>query len=556
MSSSRRSAAVLSAVLLLCSLGSAEAYNYYLSSSFIDHEGNLALGRDSFQSSTRHGGDASRAVDGGISGNWYDYTCTHTDKQGDSSWWTVELAETTAIKLLQIYNRVDDGAERLLGVEIRAGDNEVDSDGDGTDNEVCEHYAEDDDPTAGDESINDDDYIPTRFRFANCTGKYVTVRLPTREYLSICEVMVFSNDKPTQYTLDPVLPTSDDGATLCPAPLADEDGNPSCEPKDGETQDQAYVRAYMEGPINCGGKGFFCRMKEDHAGIEGGVTGTPGDQLLNNRNYGYCVDRAEDRQINWNSLSRQPNNNDGHCHGSDIDASYIGVLHDHYYRPYRGDLECCCGMESRDGDNKWIPALNYISRCDYRGADQNDADQNYEDGCSRDMNAFIPKEAFPAEDSMCWTMKNFGKPPANVYEKPPYTRPEVDVPFCQDAGNEAESSTWAGCLVRINARHFAHTVVMVSPSIVPARYIDDIEGCDNVYGVELSEKGLQIWDMDDLDAHGHETDFLRVELPEGQTTAFFQVMDTSQCGLSAVVEAPVPSSGVTRKMMRKMLGLN
>eukprot|EP00873_Tetraselmis_striata_P044829 jgi/Tetstr1/465093/TSEL_009821.t1 len=551
-----RASRPLLAMTLLLFVGTVAGYNYYLPSSFITHDGNLALGQYAYQSSTRNGGDASRGVDGGISGYWNDDTCVHTNKQGTNSWWTVRLAESTAIKVLQIYNRVDNGAERLLGVEIRAGDNEVAPDGEGTDNEVCEHYAEDDDPNAGDESIDDDDYVPTRFRFANCTGQYITVRLPRQEFLSFCEAMVFAEEKTTKYFLKPVVPADEQGQPACPEPLKDAEGNPSCTPKDGESQDQAFVRAFMEGPINCDGKGFFCRMKEDHAGIDGGVTGTPGDQLLANRNFGYCVDRAVDREIDWNNLSRQPNNDDGHCHGSDLDIAYIGVLHDHYYRPYRGELECCCGMKERGQDEDWEPALDYISRCDYRGATANDANQNYERGCGRDMADFIPKAEYPSEADMCWTVQNFGKPAYNVYETAPYTQPNVTVPYCQGPVAEDDEMVWSGCVVSVNARDLAHTVVLVSPSLVAdARFIDDIEGCDNVYGVELSEIGLSIFDFNDLDFHGHETDFVRVELPPNQATAFFQVMDTRSCSLSQVVEAPIPSGGLNRKMMRKMLGV-
>eukprot|EP00873_Tetraselmis_striata_P033561 jgi/Tetstr1/453825/TSEL_040776.t1 len=523
-----RAARSLLAVALLLFVGSAAGYNYYLPSSYITHDGNLALGQYAYQSTTRHGGEASRGVDGGISGTGATTPASIPTSRaptagGLSNWPSPPLSR------FQIYNRVDNGVDRLLGVEIRAGDNEVAPDGDGIDNEVCEHYAEDDDPNAGDESINDDDYVPTRFRFANCTGQYVTVRLPRQEYLNFCEAMVFAEEKTTKYFLKPAVPATDAGEPMCPDPLRDAEGNPSCTPKDGESQDQAFVRAFMEGPINCGGKGFFCRMKEDHAGIDRGVTGTPGDQLLANRNFGYCVDRTVDRQIDWNNLSRQPNNNDGHCHGSDLDE--------------RGDNE------------DWEPALDYISRCDYRGATANDANQNFERGCGRDIEKFIPKDDYPGEADMCWTVQNFGKPAYNVYETAPYTQPDVTVPYCQGPVDEDDETVWSGCVVSVDARDLANTVVLVSPSLVDARHIDDIEGCDNVYGVELSEIGLSIFDFDDLDFHGHETDFVRVELPAGQTTAFFQVMDKYSCALSEVVEAPIPSGGLSRKMMRKMLGV-
>jgi hypothetical protein len=238
-------------------------------------------------------------------------------------------------------------------------------------------------------------------------------------------------------------------------------------------------------------------------------------------------------------------------HGSDFDSSYNDLLHDHYYRPYRGDVECCCGLERRDQQSKWAPARNFISRCDYRGQIDNDADENYEDGCGMDMTQFIPKEAFPNSSDLCWSLKNFGNPPTNVYEMPPYTRPQARVPFCQGG----EGTGWAGCLVSVDARRMADTLVMVSPSLVPPRYIDKIRDCRMVHGVELSEVGLMMFEADKLDENGHETTFFQLDLPDGQNTAYFQVMDESQCGLSAVVAADIPPAGLKRKALRRLLGL-
>eukprot|EP00873_Tetraselmis_striata_P002979 jgi/Tetstr1/423243/TSEL_001360.t1 len=115
---------------------------------------------------------------------------------------------------------------------------------------------------------------------------------------------------------------------------------------------------------------------------------------------------------------------------------------------------------------------------------------------------------------------------------------------------------WSGCVVSIDARDLANTAVLVSPSLsVDARYIDDIVGCDSVHGVELSEIMLSIFDFDELDFHGYETDFLRAELLAGQATAFFQVMGKYSCALGEVEETPIPSGGPSRRMTRKMLGV-
>eukprot|EP00873_Tetraselmis_striata_P002980 jgi/Tetstr1/423244/TSEL_001361.t1 len=56
--------------------------------------------------------------------------------------------------------------------------------------------------------------------------------------------------------------------------------------------------------------------------------------------------------------------------------------------------------------------------------------RNYECGCCRDIEEFIPKDDYPGEAGMSWTVQNFGKPAYNVYETAPYTQPNVTVPYC------------------------------------------------------------------------------------------------------------------------------
>jgi hypothetical protein len=93
--------------VLLVSLSRATAYNYYLPSSYIDGANNLALGRPAYQSSTHGRAEAHLAVDGGLSGDWDDGSCIHTNNDDASSWWTVELAESGPITVVQLYNRLD-----------------------------------------------------------------------------------------------------------------------------------------------------------------------------------------------------------------------------------------------------------------------------------------------------------------------------------------------------------------------------------------------------------------------------------------------------------------
>ena len=78
---------------------------------------NLALGRPATQSSTSHGGIASRAVDGNTDGNWGHNSVTHTSGAG---WWGVVLSsKRTIIKEIIIYNRSDCCGDRLNNAEVQ-----------------------------------------------------------------------------------------------------------------------------------------------------------------------------------------------------------------------------------------------------------------------------------------------------------------------------------------------------------------------------------------------------------------------------------------------------
>lgn len=544
----RRKGVRLGLAVLALVVSTAGAFEYYRASSFIDLSGNLALGKPSFSSSEAYGGVAGRGNDGLISGNYYDGTCIHTN-DGGSQWWTVDLgANDTVVKVVKLFNRLDgDYEKRLNGVEIRVGNKPVNGAGD--QNALCTTTSDDDyvHTYPGEEP-----YFPTLFRCDDSKGRYVTVRLATGQPLHICEALVFGEEKKDQYIIQPRVP--EEG---CPAPLA-----AACKPEAGETREQAQVRAYMEGPIDCGGLGFFCRMKKDSAGTMRGMTGGPGDDFVNNENFGYCVDRAVDRSINWNNLGRQPRNNgpeaDGHCHGSEFDDVYIGVLHDHYYRPYRGDLVCCCGMDpdgdgtGRGADRQWEPAPQYISRCDYRGRNGNDNNQNAADDCGLDMTNFIKPDSFPNAQSMCWELDNFGRPLEDLYSLvAPYPVPALDVPFCQGEGSGTD---WTGCVIKVDARSFGETMVLLSPQKVEARMIDNIQYCREIYGVEISEYGLQQYKLDDLDKHGHETGFFRINVPSGQE-AHIQVLDLQTCTISPVVTVTVPEAepAEARRLMRRLM---
>ena len=67
---------------------------------------NLALNGSASQSSTRHGGDASRAIDGNSNGSYSSGSVTHT-ATGNGAWWQVQLNQTSNISQVVVHNRSD-----------------------------------------------------------------------------------------------------------------------------------------------------------------------------------------------------------------------------------------------------------------------------------------------------------------------------------------------------------------------------------------------------------------------------------------------------------------
>jgi alpha-tubulin suppressor-like RCC1 family protein len=67
---------------------------------------NIALGRPTIQSSTAHGGVASRGVDGNTNCNWTAGGITHTNV-GNQEWWQVDLTSINYIESIKLWNRCD-----------------------------------------------------------------------------------------------------------------------------------------------------------------------------------------------------------------------------------------------------------------------------------------------------------------------------------------------------------------------------------------------------------------------------------------------------------------
>ena len=78
---------------------------------------NIALGKRVTQSSTVFGGDARRAVDGKLDGNYGHHSVTHTDFQS-KPWWQVDLDKEETIRQINIYNRTDAAQDRLTNFNV------------------------------------------------------------------------------------------------------------------------------------------------------------------------------------------------------------------------------------------------------------------------------------------------------------------------------------------------------------------------------------------------------------------------------------------------------
>ncbi|KAL3868041.1 hypothetical protein ACJMK2_040880 [Sinanodonta woodiana] len=84
---------------------------------------NVAYRKPANQSTTYQGYNASLGVDGLISTNFDDGTCSHTDVGQNYAWWTVDLEEFYFIKFIRIYHRNGQYYEnRLHGSALYAKD--------------------------------------------------------------------------------------------------------------------------------------------------------------------------------------------------------------------------------------------------------------------------------------------------------------------------------------------------------------------------------------------------------------------------------------------------
>ena len=120
------------------------------------------------------------AVDGSRSGNYRDFSCTHTPTEDNPFWYVSFEPFKVNISVIRITNRQDCCQDRLSNFEIRIGD----------------YFGEDAEksPKCGDlHTISGDSKV---ISCRGMVGRFVTIRIPgKRKILTLCEVEVFGTRK-------------------------------------------------------------------------------------------------------------------------------------------------------------------------------------------------------------------------------------------------------------------------------------------------------------------------------------------------------------------------
>ncbi|KAM6458729.1 fucolectin-like isoform 1-T2 [Liasis olivaceus] len=166
----------LLAVMLLAGPAAAQSCRHLLEDTGAK---NLAKGQPANQSSIhRHQiiGSADKAVDGDCNGDWYHGSCTHT-KYDKDPWWYVDLGDSYKISVVIVKNRKDCCGERIDQAEIHLGDTLEDH---GKSNPLCGII------------LNTSPGSITTIYCNEQKGRYVSVHLVGKQYLSLCEVEVYS----------------------------------------------------------------------------------------------------------------------------------------------------------------------------------------------------------------------------------------------------------------------------------------------------------------------------------------------------------------------------
>ena len=170
--------------------------------------------------------------------------------------------------------------------------------------------------------------------------------------------------------------------------------------------------AYMEGPIDCGNQGWYCRIMPDD--------NWPPENLIADLNFGHCntTDGFEDAGYD----------RDGHCHGSSVDNTYYWWVRDHFHRGYNGHLRCCCGWYEGTSETPMYQR-RIANRCDYRRLVtetenlDNCRDANEEHnlgfddiGCDPAYESSQLNKPIPENDDICWEVTRFGASDEGMFD--------------------------------------------------------------------------------------------------------------------------------------------
>uniref|UniRef100_A0A8C5PUG8 Fucolectin tachylectin-4 pentraxin-1 domain-containing protein n=1 Tax=Leptobrachium leishanense TaxID=445787 RepID=A0A8C5PUG8_9ANUR len=115
---------------------------------------------------------AELAIDGNDDNLFSQRSCMHTSKD-DHPWWKMEMEESERIGTIVITNRKDCCRDRLKGAIVYVGDSP-----DYKDNAVCG-------------TVNDVSELKITVCCKGLEGKFITVVIPRKEYMAICEFEAF-----------------------------------------------------------------------------------------------------------------------------------------------------------------------------------------------------------------------------------------------------------------------------------------------------------------------------------------------------------------------------
>jgi hypothetical protein len=147
----------------------------FSSNKIVSSSSNLALGRPTTQSSVRHGGKASRAVDGNTNSKYGSRSCTHTAHQR-RPWWRVDLERVVDVKSVKITNRRDCCSRRIKNAKIYVGTTSVLADA----------------TECGEVIYSTRNPIEVQCA-SSINGRYVWVIKTNTQALTLCEVEVYAS---------------------------------------------------------------------------------------------------------------------------------------------------------------------------------------------------------------------------------------------------------------------------------------------------------------------------------------------------------------------------